>query len=79
MHLYSVGMYYIVCFVSESIHGVGYSRPETLYYWVYFIGFNAPWVIVPSGEFTSFLFGAWLMLTWNSASVSKPAGYEGGF
>lgn len=47
MHLFSVALYYGMCFVSESVNGYGYSRPEFLYYWVYFVGFNAPWVVVP--------------------------------
>ena len=25
-----------------------YSRPEFLYYWVYYVGFNLPWVIAPA-------------------------------
>ncbi|KAM7197033.1 Emopamil-binding protein [Naviculisporaceae sp. PSN 640] len=47
MHLFSVALYYGMCFVSESVNGYGYSRPQFLYYWVYFVGFNAPWVLVP--------------------------------
>ncbi|KAM7183041.1 3-beta-hydroxysteroid-Delta(8),Delta(7)-isomerase [Rhypophila sp. PSN 637] len=47
MHLFSVALYYGMCFVSESVSGHGYSRPEFLYFWVYFVGFNAPWVVFP--------------------------------
>ncbi|KAK2593765.1 hypothetical protein QQS21_008526 [Conoideocrella luteorostrata] len=42
-HLYGVALYYSTS-LSES---VSFSRPEFLYYWVYFIGLNAPWVVVP--------------------------------
>ncbi|KAM7221450.1 Emopamil binding domain containing protein [Rhypophila decipiens] len=47
MHLFSVALYYGMCFVSESVNGHRYSRPEYLYFWVYFVGFNAPWVVFP--------------------------------
>jgi hypothetical protein len=32
-----------------QFHGTSYSRPEFLYFWVYYVGFNAPWAIVPLG------------------------------
>jgi cholestenol Delta-isomerase len=28
--------------------GVAHSRPEPEYFWLYFIGFNMPWIIVPA-------------------------------
>ena len=28
--------------------GVSYSRPEALYFWGYYVGFNAPWVLIPA-------------------------------
>ena len=28
--------------------GISYSRPEPLYFWGYYIGFNAPWVFIPA-------------------------------
>ncbi len=39
-------MYYCTNFF-ELQAGISYSRPEFLYFWVYFIGFNLPWVVVP--------------------------------
>jgi cholestenol delta-isomerase len=30
--------------------GVSHSRPEPLYFWGYFVGMNAPWIIVPACE-----------------------------
>lgn len=42
-HLYGVALYYL----TNWAEGVSYSRPEFLYYWVYYAGMNAPWVIVP--------------------------------
>lgn len=49
-HLYGVALYYATCFVDERFNGVVYSRPEFQYFGLYFIGFNAPWVVVPAGE-----------------------------
>lgn len=45
-HLYGVTLYY----ATNWAEGVSYSRPEFLYYWVYYAGFNAPWVFVPGGR-----------------------------
>ncbi|KAK3391951.1 Emopamil binding protein-domain-containing protein [Sordaria brevicollis] len=47
-HLYGVALYFGTCFFQEKFRGISYSRPETLYYWVYYAGMNAPWVIVPA-------------------------------
>ncbi|KAF3770513.1 Emopamil-binding protein [Cryphonectria parasitica EP155] len=47
-HLYGVALYYSTCYVEEKTNGVMYSRPEFQYFWVYFVGFNAPWVLVPA-------------------------------
>ncbi|CEJ93224.1 hypothetical protein VHEMI08832 [[Torrubiella] hemipterigena] len=46
-HLYGVALYYFTNWVDFSMNGISYSRPETLYYWVYYVGFNMPWVVVP--------------------------------
>ncbi|KAK7217095.1 hypothetical protein V2G26_005098 [Clonostachys chloroleuca] len=42
-HLYGVALYYL----TNWAEGVSYSRPEVLYFWVYYVGFNAPWATVP--------------------------------
>ena len=49
-HLYGVALYYSTCYIDHLYRGVSYSRPEALYFWGYYVGFNAPWVIVPAGE-----------------------------
>lgn len=49
-HLYGVALYYGTCFAETRFNGVSHSRPEFLYYWVYYVGMNAPWVVVPIGE-----------------------------
>ncbi|KAG9251517.1 Emopamil-binding protein [Emericellopsis atlantica] len=42
-HLYGVALYY----ATSEMDVTSYSRPEALYYWVYYVGFNAPWATVP--------------------------------
>lgn len=49
-HLYGVALYYATNWAEHRVHDVSYSRPEVLYFWVYYVGFNAPWAIVPLGE-----------------------------
>ncbi|CAG7563009.1 unnamed protein product [Fusarium equiseti] len=46
-HVYGVALYYLTNWNESRVHGVAYSRPETLYFWVYYVGFNLPWAIVP--------------------------------
>ncbi|KAL2024455.1 hypothetical protein VTK56DRAFT_8266 [Thermocarpiscus australiensis] len=46
-HLYGVTLYYGTCLFAERLRRVSYSRPEVQYYWVYYAGLNAPWVVVP--------------------------------
>lgn len=42
-HLYGVALYY----ATNWFEGVSYSRPEFIYFWVYYVGFNMPWAVVP--------------------------------
>jgi cholestenol delta-isomerase len=45
-----VALYYGTCGFAEHMRGLSYSRPEVVYYWGYYVGMNAPWVVVPCGE-----------------------------
>jgi cholestenol delta-isomerase len=47
-HLYGVALYFSSCFAEMYLRGVSHSRPEFLYFWVYFVGFNLPWAVIPS-------------------------------
>jgi len=47
-HLYGVCLYYLTTHTNFYMKGVDTSRPEFLYYWVYYVGFNSPWVVVPA-------------------------------
>lgn len=51
-HLYGVTLYYSTVVAEVLLHDVSYCRPEFLYVWVYFIGMNAPWVVVPAGAWS---------------------------
>ena len=51
-HLYGVVLYYGTCGFAEHMSGLSYSRPEAVYYWGYYVGMNAPWVVVPCGMFS---------------------------
>ena len=46
-HLYGVILYYSTSLFELWFTGASHSRPEPLYFWVYFVGFNAPWFFVP--------------------------------
>lgn len=49
-HLYGVALYYATNWAEHRATGRSYSRPEFLYYWVYYVGLNMPWVVVPTGK-----------------------------
>lgn len=54
-HLYGVALYYGTCTFAEHMRGTVFCRPEAVYYWGYYVGMNAPWVVVPASEFLLFL------------------------
>jgi len=47
-HVYGAALYYSTCYVEYAHRRVSYSRPEFLYFWVYYVALNAPWVVVPA-------------------------------
>ncbi len=49
-HLYGVALYYGTCSFEYHLRGNSHSRPEFLYYWVYYVAFNMPWMVVPASE-----------------------------
>ena len=42
--IYGDVLYYGTCYLEDFIH----SRPEPLYFWVYFVALNALWIVVPA-------------------------------
>jgi hypothetical protein len=75
-HLYGAALY-LASSVSEMyLRGVSHSRPEFLYFWVYFVGLNLPWAIVPSGMLPRCLLGVGIRgrsRCTNSPQCSLPA------
>jgi hypothetical protein len=49
-HLYGVALYYATSQCEFYFTARSHSRPEFLYFWVYYVGFNLPWAIVPACE-----------------------------
>ncbi|RYC55573.1 hypothetical protein CHU98_g10644 [Xylaria longipes] len=47
-HLYGVALYYATSQCEFYFTGRSHSRPEFIYFWVYYVGFNLPWAIVPA-------------------------------
>ena len=45
--LYGDVLYFATCFFDHKVYGAVYSRPETLYFWVYFVTLNAFWIVIP--------------------------------
>lgn len=43
-HVYGVLLY----FGTAALGGNAYCRPEFLYFWVYYVGCNIPWLVVPA-------------------------------
>jgi len=35
-------------FVTAAVGGNKHCRPEALYFWVYYVGCNVPWLVVPA-------------------------------
>lgn len=47
-------LYYATCAFDHSIMGISYSRPETFYFWFYFILMNAFWIVIPGCKYMQF-------------------------
>ncbi|KAI0481210.1 Emopamil binding protein-domain-containing protein [Xylariaceae sp. FL0804] len=47
-HLYGVALYYATALCELRLEGRSHSRPEARYFWLYYVGFNLPWVVVPA-------------------------------
>ncbi|PUU75025.1 Emopamil binding protein-domain-containing protein [Tuber borchii] len=43
-HIYGCLLYIVTSWEEGHRH----SRPEPYYFWLYFVGFNAPWIVIPS-------------------------------
>ena len=46
-HVYSDLLYFMTATYAERKHGIAYSRPELVYFWIYYVFMNALWIVVP--------------------------------
>lgn len=46
--LYGDILYYATSFFDHVVNGISYSRPENFYFWFYFVGCSAVWIVVPA-------------------------------
>lgn len=46
--LYGDVLYYVTSLYDKYFLGISYSRPEPFYFWFYFVGMNAFWIVVPA-------------------------------
>lgn len=44
--MYGDILYYGTSFFDHHVANISYCRPEALYFYVYFVGMNAPWILV---------------------------------
>ena len=59
--IYGDVLYYATSMFDLFHKNVIYSRPEALYFWVYFVSINAIWIVVPG------------LLLWQSVAMSSRA------
>ncbi|KAL2179646.1 Emopamil-binding protein [Thermothelomyces heterothallicus CBS 202.75] len=45
--LYGDVLYYAIFFFDESVYGAVYCRPESFYFWAYFVMLNGFWIVIP--------------------------------
>ena len=49
-------LYFSTSLVEDFYHAKSFYRPEGFYFWVYFVGMNGIWLVIPGCEFLSFVF-----------------------
>jgi cholestenol Delta-isomerase len=75
-HIYGCMLYFATATVDFWINAIEHSRPETLYFWVYYVGLNAVFLVIPLGMFHDCLRDTADVAP--SVTHSKPARGEGG-
>ena len=45
--MYGDVLYYAIFFFDESVYGAVYCRPESFYFWAYFVMLNGFWIVIP--------------------------------
>ena len=70
-HLYGVVMYYATSVFELWFNHILYSRPEPLYFSLYFMGLNSPWFFVPIVLIYSSLQNIWQAMEFARSSKQK--------
>ncbi|KAH7159626.1 Emopamil-binding protein [Dactylonectria estremocensis] len=45
--IYGDILYYATCSFSKIVYQIGYCRPESFYFWMYYVLCNAFWIVIP--------------------------------
>lgn len=46
---YGCVLYYAIAMFDLSLSNIHYSRPEVMYFWIYFVAINSFWIFIPGG------------------------------
>jgi cholestenol delta-isomerase len=46
--MYGDVLYYAIFFFDEAVYGAVYCRPESFYFWAYFVLLNGFWIVIPA-------------------------------
>jgi cholestenol Delta-isomerase len=73
--IYGLILYYGTSMFDHYYKGIAYSRPEFLYFWVYYFFMNFIWMVFPGSKFarhattrTRNLLSLWVVLLYSSVS-----------
>lgn len=50
-HLYGATLYYATSLYNTYFNGISHSRPEVLYFWVYYFLMNFVWIVIPACKY----------------------------
>ena len=50
VHIYSDILYFVTSSYAHYSLGIAYSRPEAIYFWVYYVFLNMLWIVIPGCE-----------------------------
>ncbi len=56
---YGVVLYYATSIFDHEVNGVTYNRPESFYYWFYFVFMNGFWFVIPGCKLDIYLLRVW--------------------
>ncbi|TID17890.1 putative ebp domain-containing protein [Venturia nashicola] len=69
-HMYGDILYYGTSFFDHHVANISHCRPEPFYFYVYFVGMNAPWILIPAALM-------WRSMSYIGKAVSRLRELEG--